>query len=85
MMGYVEGEKPQSDSSIRAKAKHLEEYLATHSRGNSTTVVEILIAMLTRGTMKDIYTRLLSKFSEVERTEDAILLDRPQDFIQYHA
>jgi hypothetical protein len=85
MMGCAEGGKPPSDFSLRAKAKHLEEYLATQSRGNGTTVVEILLATLSRGTMKDIYAGLLSKLKEGERTDDAILLDRQRDFIQYHA
>jgi hypothetical protein len=80
------GEKPPSDGSIRTKVRHLEDYLSTQSQGNGTAIiVEILFATLKRGTMTDIYTELISKLGEVERTEDAILLDRQRYLIQYHA
>jgi hypothetical protein len=58
-MGYTEGEKAPSDGCIRTKARHLEEYLyicELSLQGNGTTIVEILFAMLKRGSMTDIYT-----------------------------
>jgi hypothetical protein len=82
-MGYAVDEK-LSVGSIRRKARQVEDYLSTQSQCNGTTLVEILLVMLKRGTMADISKELMSQLGGVERAEDAILLDRQRDFIKYH-